>query len=182
MITRYQYQELWRQKSDRELEIAARQLAEYTEEAEQVIRAEMYRRGMPEPPPTYVRSEPPSSKRGILLELILIYFALGSTFLVFDNIRTYWDLVSHSDPRFPHWPFLAFAIISALIVVSVLGLWLWKKWGFSLFIVSQVLGLLVSVFLINKVSFLTLLLVVVIGLIGPAILIVLVRQKWHYFD
>ena len=39
-------EELWRQKSDQELEVAARQIDDYTEDAQQVIRAEMYRRGM----------------------------------------------------------------------------------------------------------------------------------------
>jgi hypothetical protein len=48
-------EELWQQKSDRELEVAARELAEYTEEAEQIIRAEIRRRGMLEPP-TFIRN------------------------------------------------------------------------------------------------------------------------------
>jgi hypothetical protein len=43
-------EKLWRQKSDRELEVAARELSDYTEEAEQIIRTEIRRRGMPEPP------------------------------------------------------------------------------------------------------------------------------------
>lgn len=43
-------EEIWQQKSQKELEVAARELADYTEEAQQIIRAEMRRRGMPEPP------------------------------------------------------------------------------------------------------------------------------------
>lgn len=50
-------EELWRQKSDHELEIASRELFDYTKEAEQVIRAEICRRGMPEPPITRRRGE-----------------------------------------------------------------------------------------------------------------------------
>ncbi|MBU7581313.1 MAG: hypothetical protein KAF91_00100 [Nostoc sp. TH1S01] len=42
-------EELWRQKSDQELELAARQIAEYREEAQQVIRDELKRRKLPEP-------------------------------------------------------------------------------------------------------------------------------------
>ncbi|MDB9468258.1 hypothetical protein [Dolichospermum circinale] len=45
-------EEIWRQKSDHRLEVAAKELSNYTEEAEQVIRAEICRRGMPEPPIT----------------------------------------------------------------------------------------------------------------------------------
>ena len=123
-----------------------------------------------------------SPKRGILLNLFLIYFTLGSIFLVFDNIRTYLDLVLHSDPRFPHWPFLAFAIVAVLTFISVVGLWLWKKWGISLFIISQILGLIVAIPLINSVGFGILLRGLIIGLIGPVILVVLVSRKWHHFD
>ncbi len=41
-------EDLWRQKSDRELKVAARQLDDYREDAQQVILAEMHRRGMVE--------------------------------------------------------------------------------------------------------------------------------------
>lgn len=38
--------DLWHQKSDRELEVAAKELDDYNEDAQQVILAEMYRRGL----------------------------------------------------------------------------------------------------------------------------------------
>jgi hypothetical protein len=43
-------EEIWQQKSDRELEFAARVISDYTEEAQEVIRAEIQRRGLTEPP------------------------------------------------------------------------------------------------------------------------------------
>jgi hypothetical protein len=43
-------EEFWQQKSDRQLQLAAMQIAEYTEEAQQVIRAEVRKRALPEPP------------------------------------------------------------------------------------------------------------------------------------
>jgi hypothetical protein len=42
----------WRGKRDEELAEAASQLSDYTEEGERIIRAELRRRGMAEPPPT----------------------------------------------------------------------------------------------------------------------------------
>jgi hypothetical protein len=42
----------WRRKSDEEVADAARQLSDYTEEGERIIREELRRRGMAEPPPT----------------------------------------------------------------------------------------------------------------------------------
>ncbi len=44
------FEEFWQKKSDLELESAAKAIAEYTEEAQQVIRAEMRKRALPEPP------------------------------------------------------------------------------------------------------------------------------------
>jgi hypothetical protein len=43
-------EEIWQQKSDQELEFAARVISDYTEEAQEVIRAEIQRRGLTEPP------------------------------------------------------------------------------------------------------------------------------------
>ncbi len=41
-------EDVWRQKSDRQLEIAARELSHYTKAAQQVIQAELQRRNIPE--------------------------------------------------------------------------------------------------------------------------------------
>jgi hypothetical protein len=43
---------IWQQKSDEELIAASEHLSDYTREAEEIIRAELQRRQMPEPPPT----------------------------------------------------------------------------------------------------------------------------------
>jgi hypothetical protein len=43
---------LWRGKTDEEVADAARQLSDYTEEGERIIRGELRRRGMAEAPPT----------------------------------------------------------------------------------------------------------------------------------
>jgi hypothetical protein len=44
-------EKVWQRKSDRALERAAKELANYNAVTEQVIRAELQRRGMPNPPP-----------------------------------------------------------------------------------------------------------------------------------
>src|SRR5438874_12491212 len=41
---------IWRGKTDDEIAAAAETLSDYTEEGEQIIRAELRRRGLPEPP------------------------------------------------------------------------------------------------------------------------------------
>jgi hypothetical protein len=44
---------IWRGKTDDQVADAARQLSGYTEEGERIIRGELRRRGMAEPPPTH---------------------------------------------------------------------------------------------------------------------------------
>jgi hypothetical protein len=44
-------EEVWRRKSDEEVEAAGAQLNEYIEEGERIIRAEMHRRGVQQPGP-----------------------------------------------------------------------------------------------------------------------------------
>ena len=50
-------EKVWRGKADEEVLTASRRLAEYTEEGQRVIRAEMRRRGLDESPPTIRDSE-----------------------------------------------------------------------------------------------------------------------------
>lgn len=46
-------EKIWQTKSDEQLTRASNELADYTHEAERVIRAELKRRGLPEPPPAH---------------------------------------------------------------------------------------------------------------------------------
>jgi hypothetical protein len=43
-------EEIWQRRSNHDLETAAREIDEYSNAAQQVIQAELNRRGMPEPP------------------------------------------------------------------------------------------------------------------------------------
>src|SRR5689334_6710201 len=44
-------EQIWREKSDEDLVEAGERLFEFTVEGEQIIRAELRRRGLPDPPP-----------------------------------------------------------------------------------------------------------------------------------
>lgn len=44
-------EEIWRSKADAEILVAADRLADFTEEGDRIIRAELRRRGLPQPPP-----------------------------------------------------------------------------------------------------------------------------------
>ncbi len=120
----------------------------------------------------------------LCLRIILLYFAFGSTYLVFRYMSIYQDLVWQGRLGPLRWTFLASAILSVFTLISVVGLWLKKKWGFFLFIISQVLGLLVVVAtpLFEPIDFSALLPQLMIGLLLPVILIVLIAQKWHHLE
>jgi hypothetical protein len=172
----------WREKSDRELTLAAKRIEDYTEEEERIIREEMIRRGMPEPPP---RGTPPQhwlKRRSTLLNLLLGYFVVGNLYVAYRNAEIYWDLVSHSDPNLPHWPFLAFSILSVIVIVSIIGLWFWKKWGFYLFIIAQIASVFVALFLINSLGLSQIFATVLVGSIGPTIFLAAMYQKWDLLE
>jgi hypothetical protein len=83
--------DIWQQKSDEELITVSEHLSEYTEEAEEIIRAELQRRRMPEPEPTVrtfgvEQSEQPTNSKitiGIIILIIGIALIIISPSLLF---------------------------------------------------------------------------------------------------
>lgn len=116
--------------------------------------------------------------RGILLTILLGYSAVCNFYLTFRYIAIYWDLVSHHDFRFPHWPFLAYAILSFVLFISICGIWQWKKWGFFFFIISHILGYILLFSLAEFITFWNLLYLLP-GLIFQIILINLIKNKYY---
>ena len=86
-------------------------------------------------------------RRGLLLTVYLPYVALSNAWWAFRSIDTYWDLVSHRDPRGPHWPFLALGVLSACAIVAVAGLWRMRKWGLYLYLVCWASALGIGIYL-----------------------------------
>ena len=118
----------------------------------------------------------PAQPRGGWLTAFLIYLALSNAWWTYRYAETYQDLVSHADPRFPHWPFLALAILAGLNIVGVIGLWFWQRWG--LLLLGAVAVAAVAVNLALNVPVWTSL---GLGLISLGILVALVRPKWALF-
>jgi hypothetical protein len=121
----------------------------------------------------------PSPKRDAIIIAVLVYIGLANLWGAYRHAEIYWDLVSHGDPSRPHWPYLAFSILSILVVISVVGLWIWRKWGLYLFIFTQVAGILVSTALIGALGLPHVTISILIGLIGPAILLSLYYREWE---
>lgn len=114
--------------------------------------------------------------RGSLLGAWLIFVALSHLWTTYRSFEVYRDLVEHSDPRFPHWPFLVLAVLAFVNVLAVVGLWFWKRWGFVLFCTVTVTGLAINIYLGVPIG--TLLL----GLIGVVIMLVIFVPKWRLLN
>jgi hypothetical protein len=92
-------------------------------------------------------NERSTGRRGVWLTVYLAYAALSNAWWTYRALGTYWDLVSHHDPRGPHWPFLLLAILSAVAIVGIVGLWFLRKWGLYLFLACWAAAVGVGVFL-----------------------------------
>ncbi|MEP7290920.1 MAG: hypothetical protein ABI835_04010 [Chloroflexota bacterium] len=71
--------------------------------------------------------------------------------------------------------FLLLAGLAVVNLVSVYGLWTWKKWGFYLFIATASVALLINISMGIPLS------TSLFGLIGIGILGILLRDRWQYF-
>ena len=74
-----------------------------------------------------------TGRRGLWLTVCLIYVGLSNAWWTYRSLSLYLDLVSHHDPRVPHWPFLLLGILSAIAIAGVAGLWMLRKWGIYLY-------------------------------------------------
>lgn len=88
-----------------------------------------------------------TGKRGPWLTVGLVYIALSNAWWAYRSLETYWDLVSHRAPLYPHWPFLALGFLSGVAVVGVVGLWFLRKWGVLIYLACWVAAVGVSIFL-----------------------------------
>ena len=86
-------------------------------------------------------------KRGPWLTLGLTYIAFSNAWWAYRFLETYWDLVSHRDPRLAHWPFLALGVLSGVAVLGIVGLWLLRKWGLFVYLACWLAGFGVSIYL-----------------------------------
>jgi hypothetical protein len=122
-----------------------------------------------------MESEVPSGReRGgclsVLLVLMLIANPLtGLYYLAFGSA------VRQALPNLPAWALLVLGILAFGNFACALAVWRWKKWGIYGFAASSLV-----IFLINA-SYIGVL-TAALGLLGIAILALLVRPLWSRFD
>lgn len=79
-------EQVWRGKADDEVLAAGRHLAEYTEDGERIIRAELRRRGFAEPPPTTRRSDPESGGQAGISHRYTDAYRVAGAIIAFGTI------------------------------------------------------------------------------------------------
>jgi uncharacterized membrane protein (DUF2068 family) len=109
-------------------------------------------------------------QRGGCLTAFLIFMFIVNTLTAFYYLF-FGDAVRSAMPLIPAWAIPVLAVACILNVVFAVGVWQWRRWGVYGFIV---LAILIFVLNITYVGLLPSLL----GLLGPVILVLLVRTRW----
>jgi uncharacterized membrane protein (DUF2068 family) len=81
------------------------------------------------------------------------------------------DAVRQALPALPTWGIPVLAALGILNAVFAIGVWHWQRWGAYGFIASGLVAFLFNVSYLGALP-------AVLGLIGPVILVLLVRPHW----
>ncbi len=79
-----------------------------------------------------------------LIKAYLIFAAIVNAYVTLRLFEIWRDLTTHSDPNLPHWPFLVLTLLGFLGIVSLGGLWFWKKWGYVGYLSVSLISMLVT--------------------------------------
>ena len=113
---------------------------------------------------------PATEGRGILLSLWLALIVAANVYLAWLYL-TRGASISSVTSQAP-WVPPAFGALAIANVVSAIAVWRWKKWGVYLNAAAALMSFVLNVLIgISPVS-------AAVGLLGPVILIVLVRSHW----
>lgn len=153
-----------------------------------------FRNGQSLSSPTAVTSSPPGAiavtsappapapvkkVRGGCLTTWLILIILGSAVAMYDSFTIYQDLEVHDGISFPHWIYLVQALLNLIIIVGVVALLAWRKWGLYLCLLCSVSALVLVFVLQLPVPFLQ----IFGGIISYSILFGLLKanDRWKQF-
>lgn len=89
----------------------------------------------------------------------------------------YAGLLFHPAPTkaIPTWAAVFYALVALANLAAGIGLWNWRRWGASIFIVLAPVVFFVN--LVNDVDVFH----AACGLLGPVVLITLLRSRWEAF-
>lgn len=113
-------------------------------------------------------------KRGTLLTIWLILMIIfnGITFLLYLGDGSF---ITSILSKIPTWAIYTFGIFALLNLVFAIFLLMWKRWAFFALCGSAGLIFIINLIIGTGISSL-------LGLIGPAILYLIMRPKWNLFE
>jgi len=117
-------------------------------------------------------SQPVPKDRGWMLSVWLVLMAIHG--VVFSYLIYY--LRQDQGWNSPAWMMATLFILSLAKVVAAVGMWFWKKWGLTLYIIAVVVGMAVGLMLTGTqlIVFHDVILLVITGF--------LIKDKRNYFD
>ena len=113
-------------------------------------------------------------KRGALLSFVLILMFVGN--LIFALLNFTDPKLVHLSNEMPVFLTYVYALISVLAVISAVLIWNWKKIGVYLVFIFTIISVVAKLY--SGLS----LYAVVAGLIAPAFLLFLVKNRWAKFN
>ena len=116
----------------------------------------------------------PEKERGALLTvwLILMLLANAGTALIYFLSD---GLIAALVPTIPLWTIYTFAIFALLNVIFTIFLFMWKKWAFFALCGSAGIAFIINLVIgVGPFS--------IVGLLGPAVLYLILRSKWNLLE
>jgi hypothetical protein len=114
-------------------------------------------------------------ERGGCLTIWLVLMIIAFAFSAFNYLVNGAQVAAALPGAVPSWAFTVLGIAAVVGVVSAIGLWMWKKWGFYGYIAVAVVALIIN-------AIIGLLVPGIVGAaIGIGILWFLVKDKWASF-
>lgn len=123
-------EQVWRGKADDEILAAARRLAEYTEDGERVIRAELRRRSFDEPSPTIRQSDPDTGRQTGISHRYTDAYRVASAIIAFGTIvkvigAVVASIIALAGFASADGPLGSSALIGGLLIAAVTGFVFW---------------------------------------------------------
>lgn len=121
-------------------------------------------------------------KRGKFLTVMIVLAAMGVPLALYYYVVSP-DLLnqslSQSYETIPNW-YPVYLTASLLVsAISLIGLWLWKKWAVILFFVSAAIAFIVQSFILKPIQ--TTEITYAINIISTGLWVWAVHRKWKYF-
>ncbi len=122
-----------------------------------------------------------TKQRGAFLTVMLVLGAIGFFESLYAFTNTNAAQITYG-PNLPSWYPIYLVVALGLSVATVVGIWLWKKWGAYAIGASTVIGLFLQLFILKPINPNVNLFAYVGVLISAGLWFWAISRKWQYFE